>query len=66
MTVEPLLNTLAHTCYDDSMVCHYFHLCFQPGMEARVTDEILNQIAQRGGRPAASQLAAPLLSELRR
>ncbi|EER16452.1 pentatricopeptide repeat-containing protein, putative, partial [Perkinsus marinus ATCC 50983] len=36
-----------------------------PGMEARVTDEILNQIAQRGGRPAASQLAAPLLSELR-
>ncbi|EER02847.1 pentatricopeptide repeat-containing protein, putative [Perkinsus marinus ATCC 50983] len=36
-----------------------------PGMEARVTDEILNQISQRGGRPAASQLAAPLLSELR-
>ncbi|KAF4727605.1 hypothetical protein FOZ63_021687, partial [Perkinsus olseni] len=37
-----------------------------PGMEPRVTEEILSQIVQRGGKSAASQLAAPLLNELRR
>ncbi|KAF4692881.1 hypothetical protein FOZ60_012383 [Perkinsus olseni] len=37
-----------------------------PGMEPRVTEEVLSQIVQRGGKSAASQLAAPLLNELRR